>query len=110
VPKLHKNVSVQFLSADDDPYEVQAELRLGEEEMVIDIPSDQPGGPYFIKGKLTEKAFYAGVDSLKHEIRVDVKARWALLGDTYIGIWIENGKESLFTFRLPRAPITRRRT
>jgi len=109
VPELHKNISIQFLPVDDDPYEVRgAEVRLREEEMVIDIP--EPYGPYLVKGELRKKYFFAGVDSLKHEISVDVKARWALLGDTYVGIWIKNGKESLFMFRLPRASIARRRT
>lgn len=109
MPKLHKNVSVQFLSVHDRPLEVQAEVLVGREKMVIDIGRDQPDGPYLVEGKLREKYFFAGVDSLEHEIRVDVKARWALLGDTYVGIWIENDREYLFMFRLPSVSIARRR-
>jgi hypothetical protein len=102
-PDLGKNISIQFLSVDDHAYEVRAEVRREEEKMVIDIPRGEPGGQYLVKGELREKYFFAGVDSLKIGIDVDVKAHWALLGDPYVGIWIENGKESLFIFRLPRA-------
>ena len=111
MPKLHKNISIQFLSVDDDPFEVRAEVRYGKKKMVIYIPSGEPYGPYLVViGNLMEEYFFAGVDSFKHEIHVDVKARWALIGDTYVGIWIEKGKESLFMFRLPRASIARGRT
>jgi hypothetical protein len=109
VSKLHKNISIQFLSVDDDPFEVRAEVGIKKEKMVISISEDQPGGPYLVEGELRNKYFFAGVDSYKHEIQVDVKARWALLGDTYVGIWIENGQEYLFMFRLPRASIIRGR-
>jgi len=104
-----KNISIQFLSVNDGPYEVRAEVRREEEKMVIDIPRGEPGGQYLIKGELRERYFFAGVDTLKIGIPVNVKARWALLGDTYVGIWIENGKDSLFKFRLPRSSIARAR-
>lgn len=105
--KTHKDISIQFLSVDDDPSEARAEIRLGNEEMVISIL--EPYGPYLVKGRLCKNYSYAGVDTLKDEIHVDLKARWALLGDTYVGIWIKNGKESLMMFRLPRASLARGR-
>lgn len=65
--------------------------------MVLEIP-----GQYLVCGK-KQDYFFAGTDSLEHEVDVDVKARWALLGDIYVGIWIEDGVEYLFSFRLPRS-------
>lgn len=96
------DVSVQFKGPEGkDNCEERAEVRLGEGEMVIDIPHR-----YLVVGEKV-KDYFAGVDSLAHEVRVDVKARWALLGDIYVGIWVEDGAEYLFSFRLPRTTAPR---
>ena len=47
-------------------------------------------------------SFYAGQDELAHEEKVDLVARWAKLGDVFVGIWIEDRHEFLFSFRLPK--------
>jgi hypothetical protein len=96
-----KAVSIQFLRSGEDALDVQAEVRRREDEMVISI-QDQPfSGPYLVRGIRSEH-FFAGVDSLKREDRVDVRARWTSLGDVYVGIWIEEGADHLFSFRVPR--------
>ena len=74
-------------------------LRQG--EMVIDIQDQPSAGPYLVNGKKVEY-FFAGTDSHRREVQVNVVARWALLGDVYVGIWIEEGEEYLFSFRIPR--------
>jgi hypothetical protein len=70
--------------------------------MVISIPAQHSSAPYLVRGKKVEH-FFAGVDSLEHEEPVDVVARWTRLGDIYVGIWIENRAEYLFSFRVPRS-------
>jgi hypothetical protein len=67
----------------------------------IDLLLTPSSGPYLVCGKKVDH-FFAGVDSLEHEEKVHVVARWALLGDVYVGIWIEEGTEHLFSFRAPR--------
>jgi hypothetical protein len=94
-------VSIQFLTPDADGYCVRATVREDESEMVIDIPSQPDSDPYLVCGRKVEH-FFAGVDSLEHQHRVNVVARWTLLGDVYVGIWIEEGTEYLFSFRVPR--------
>ena len=100
-------VSIEFLGGVEGPIEVQAEVLERENEMVISI-ADQPSSPPFLVRGAKQLYFFAGVDSLEHEVSVNVVARWALLGDVYVGIWIENGAEYLFSFRLPRRPSKRR--
>lgn len=91
------DVTIQFKGPEARDYvEERAEIRLSECEMAISIPHR-----YLVIGKKVDY-FFAGVDSLEHEIHVDVKARWALLGDVYAGVWIEDGVEYLICFRLTR--------
>jgi intein/homing endonuclease len=111
VPKLYKQVPIQFLTVGGDSEERYAQVQLRENEMVLSIsrqPSPQPV-TFFVRGKKV-KHFFAGKDSLTHEISMKVIARWALIGDEYIGRWIEDGMEYLFSFRLSPASIARRRT
>jgi hypothetical protein len=107
VGKRYLDVPIQFRTPGNTLIDVNATVFLRPEEMVIDIDS-QPSSPqYLVIGKKVEY-FFAGVDSLAHEVKVHVIARWALLGDVYVGIWIEEGREYLFMFRLPRGRVTKR--
>jgi hypothetical protein len=101
----YPNVSIQFLTPDEDALNVKAAVLLRQGEMVIDIPDQPSSGPYLVCGKQVDY-FFAGIDSLEHEEKVHVVARWALLGDVYVGIWIEEGVEHLFSFRVPRRKPT----
>jgi hypothetical protein len=100
-------VWIHFLTPDEEALNVKAMVRLREGEMVVDIPDQPSSGPYLVFGKKVDH-FFAGVDSLAHEEKIHVVARWALLGDVYVGIWIEEGTEHLFSFRVPRSRVTTR--
>jgi hypothetical protein len=104
-----QDVSIQFFPPDDPPYTVRAQVIRREGEMVTSIPTQPSSGPYLVRGLKNKNLFLAGIDSLKHEQHVHVIARWALLGDVYVGIWIEYGVEYLFSFRLPRGWVRRGR-
>jgi len=95
----YQNISFQFLSAGGEEDYEQGTVLMREHEMVIDIQGEYP---YLVRGRKVEH-YFAGIDSINREIDVDVKARWALLGDIYVGIWIEDGVEFLFSFRLPHS-------
>ncbi len=90
---------ITFVSAEGGD-EVRAEILLRHDEMVLDIPSSEEGGRYLVRGKAVNH-FWAGVDEVKDDEPVDVVARWSQLGDVFVGIWIENGVEYLFSFRRP---------
>lgn len=98
----YTDVSILFLAPDEDAISAHAQVIERENEMVISIMDQDSSGPYLVVGKKVGH-FFAGVDSLKHEERVNVVARWASLGDAYVGIWIEEGIEYLFSFRVHRS-------
>jgi len=102
---IYSNVSITFLCADDAPYSEQASIRLTDTEMVIDIsaPSSQERA-YLVKGHLVNN-FYAGQDDVTESGPLDIVARWAELGDIWVGWWLEDGVEYLFSFRLPRNAV-----
>jgi len=104
VAERYEDIQIQFLSAGGTVIEVKASVLLREDEMVIDIPSQPSSGPNLVRGKKADH-FFAGVDSLEHEIQVNIVARWSLLGDVYVGIWVEEGVEYLFSFRVPRSSV-----
>lgn len=71
--------------------------RIGEGEMVLDIPGG--GGPYLIEGKQREH-WFEGVNIDSSGGRVE--ARWAWVGEGFVGRWLEDGYEYLFWFTLRR--------
>ena len=95
---------ISFLSSQDRSLELAATVIERPSEMVIAIPR-QPGAthPYNVRGRKVDH-FYAGVDDLTDLEPTDVVARWALLGDIFVGIWIEDSTEYLISFRRPRLP------
>jgi hypothetical protein len=72
-----------------------------ESVMVLDIIAEDNGLPYVLEGKLRDHV-YDAVESKPPGGVEPVRARWAQLGDVFVGLWIEEGEEWLFSFRLPR--------
>lgn len=91
----HENVLFHFLGADEDSH-LPGTVIVREAEMVLDIPGGY--GPYLIVGKL-QKTWFAGANSL-HGREYDVDARWANVGDAFVGLWVEGGYDYLFSFSL----------
>jgi hypothetical protein len=80
----------------DGPREaLDGTVRIGKGEIVLDIPSGD--GPYLIEGKQTEH-WFEGINTLSEGGRV--QARWAWVGDGFVGRWIEGANEYLFWFTL----------
>jgi hypothetical protein len=105
-PERYRDVSILFLTAGEDAVGVRAQVIEREDEMVISIPDQESSPPYLVRGNRVEH-FFAGVDSLDHEERANVVARWTKLGDVRVGIWIEEGTEYLFSLRVPRRSSVR---
>ncbi|MBI3407006.1 MAG: hypothetical protein HY040_01445 [Planctomycetes bacterium] len=72
-------------------------VRNGKKEMVLEIAGG--AGPYLIVGK-AHKHWFEGINSAHSN--ASVRAKWADLGGTCVGIWIEDGSEYLFSFE-PKA-------
>lgn len=77
------------------------QVKIRNEELVIDIPRQKAQGPYLIIGKLNGQIF-SGDNSSRDPDAPGVEAEWCKFSDQYAGVWIENGEEMLFGFRLPR--------
>ena len=94
-------VSVTFLSPSEPPYEYVGNIRLGDSEMVIDLPRGEVRA-YLVRGRLVN-GFFAGRDEIADDgAPLNIVARWTELGDVWVGWWREKGVEYLFTFRLPK--------
>lgn len=100
----YRDVRILLVSADDF-YDLIASVRTSDDEMVIDVAGQHEVGPYLIRGRRVG-AFFAGVDEINDNTPIDLVARWCQLGDVWVGYWRESGQEYLFSFRLPRTPVS----
>jgi hypothetical protein len=99
---IYENVQITFLTGDDVPYSERASIRQSDEEMVIDIGApSRSQRAYLVRGR-PFKGFFAGEDEVAENEPLNIVARWAELGDIWVGWWSEEGVEYLFSFRLPR--------
>lgn len=64
--------------------------------MVLEIPGGD--GPYLIVGKASEHWFGGMNSDLKGWKEVD--AKWTRLDGTFVGTWIEDNCQFLFSFKL----------
>jgi hypothetical protein len=74
-------------------------LRAG--KMTLDIPLNSADGygPYLIEGKKVEHHFEG--KSVAPGRSLSTEAQWADVGNyRYVGVWIEDGEEYLFSFAL----------
>lgn len=96
-PKRFERVEIQFVNMDDAALEYATVLLRGE-EMVIDIQAEDGLSDYLILGK-PRRYFFEGLNSAG-ELMPKVQATWTILGQTYVGVWVEDGHEYLFSFEL----------
>src|SRR5437763_4392273 len=92
----HDDVRFHFLGAAEDS-ELPGTVLVRGGEMVLDIPGGY--GPYLIHGK-PQGHHFEGVSSVRGKSN-RVEARWADVGSVYVGVWIEDGYDFLFSFELP---------
>ncbi len=69
--------------------------------MVLDIASQHGAAAILVEGHLNGH-IYSGSNTLRREDAAKVNAKWTELGDIFVGVWIEQGLEYLFSFRLPK--------
>lgn len=96
---VHKNVKINFLGSDEDS-DLYAQVKDGITEMIIDIQDRHAEEPHLIRGELRDY-YFEGFNEYP-TAKGTVHARWACVGDVYVGLWIENSVETLFKFQIPR--------
>ena len=100
-PKRYDNVKFSFLSyVNKENATLLGIVLFRDNEMVIDIQDRQAPVPYLIVGKLNEN-YFQGINSFQKPSR-SIEAKWAKVGNSYVGTWLEEGVEFLFSFNLPK--------
>jgi hypothetical protein len=96
----YQNIQFQFLDGDGELIQTGTVL-VRDDNMVLDIPAQQGFAACLITGEQRGHIFI-GSNTLRSESSPRILAKWADLGEIFVGIWIEDGYECLFSFRLPR--------
>ncbi len=91
--------SIRFLS-EDAATEVDADVLVRESDMVIDIAASDDNEHYLVVGELVGQ-HWRGTNHSKAPDARPVEARWAAVGNDFVGIWREDGVEYLFSFERP---------
>ena len=99
VPKKYNNVIFKFVCAIDDPVDLPGIVLVRDAEMVLEVVEPDDPRPYVVVGKAREGFFEGKHQGLPGDVAV--RAKWVRLDDRYIGTWIQDGVESLFTFMVP---------
>lgn len=97
IMQRHANVEFEFLSAGDKPAILLGTAIVRGDQMVLDVEVEGDR-PYSIAGERRD-SYYEGVHKgLPGDI--PVHAKWTQLDDIWVGTWLEDGIDYLFTFRL----------
>jgi hypothetical protein len=99
-PKRYDDVEFDFFDS-GGTLSLTGSVIVRDTGMVIDIPEQAEFEPCLVEGTLAGHVF-AGRNTLRHEEPLQIQARWTDVGDRFIGVWIEEGNEMLFQFRLPK--------
>ena len=94
-------VTFQFYGSQKPKSDYSGTVLLRGGKMILDIPLNSPEGygPYLIEGRKVEQHF-EGKSTVPGRSK-STEAKWADLGNyRYVGVWIEDGVEYLFSFEL----------
>jgi hypothetical protein len=100
MPRQYQNIQFQFLDGDGEVIQAGTVL-VRDDSMVLDIPTQQGFAACLIPGEQVGHVFI-GSNTLRGENSPHIQAKWADLDGIFVGIWIEEGFDCLFSFRLPR--------
>lgn len=95
----YDDVLFQFLSAGDELGLSRGTVIVRDHEMVLEVecPDDRP---YLIRGEPRQGFWAGGHQGLPDD--VPIQAKWTRLDDIFIGTWLEEGIDYVFTFHLPQ--------
>ena len=95
-PGRYNNVLFEFPKDD-----MRGTVMIRDDAMVIELPGQNGLAPALVVGKPAGH-LYRGSNQIRDEYALSISASWCDFGETFAGIWIEEGDEMLFKFRLPR--------
>ena len=95
-PKKHVKVEILFDVGVPEPEEAHVTVQNG--EMVIDMQEPDGVTKYLIVGK-PKGYYFQGVNSAGPRMP-KVRVRWVKLGKVFVGQWLEDDQEYLFSFEL----------
>jgi hypothetical protein len=95
-PKKHVKVAIQFDVGIPEAEEATVILR--DDQMVIDMQEPDGVTKYLIVGKPVGY-YFQGVNSAGPRMP-KVRVVWVKLGKVFVGQWLEDGQEYLFSFEL----------
>ena len=98
-PRLFSNVKFEFFSHAEGNNTFIGTVLLRNDEFVIDIQDKNAFCPYLINGK-SNNNYFEGINSFVKPSN-DVEAKWATVGKCYVGTWLEDGCDYIFTFKIP---------
>lgn len=97
----YENIEIRFFHPDGEEDLIGTVLvRADGDEMVIDTHGDYH---YLLRGFLDGHCYQA--TNADPDAQSQVCATWTRLPDIYVGVWIEDGDEYMFSFRLPARPM-----
>lgn len=96
IASKYDNVVFQF--PDDD---MRGTVLVRDSQMVIEIPEQNGLAPCLVIGK-QQGHLFRGTNEIRDEDALSISAAWCDFGEVFAGVWIEEGNELLFSFRLPR--------
>jgi hypothetical protein len=98
-----QKVDVRFVCADEDEI-LPGTVVVRDDAMALEVYSIY--GPYSVHGRRRNHWFEG--ENTAPTRQNDVHAKWADVGGVFVGIWIEDGWEYLFSFRIPLpSPVSR---
>jgi hypothetical protein len=98
MPTKYVDVVFEFFHAAYQPEVHYGTVLLRDREMVLEV--ELPGStPYHIQGAL-KGSYFQGREAARPGVS-PVFAKWILLDDTYVGLWVEEGQDFMFKFELP---------
>lgn len=99
MPKRYDDILFDFIShAEECSGVLLGSVLFRENEMVLDIQDEKALAPYLIIGKY-ENNYYQGRNS-DQKMGRSVEAAWAKIDKTYVGTWVEDGIDYLFSFKI----------
>lgn len=96
----YRDVQFHWLSSEEEA-EVRGTVQVRPGEMVIEITDrTRVDGPYTLVGRRRGGAYVASSNIAQHPAS-PVAAKWAEVDGDYVGLWVEDGTDYMFRFRLP---------
>jgi hypothetical protein len=92
--RRYEDVSIHFLGGDDEDVYLPCTVIIRPASMVLEVRGG--GGAYTIVGDEYKHWF----EGKNQAAGCNVDAKWSELGGVYVGIWIEEDYEYLFSFEL----------